>query len=223
MNYLWLCYLCMYTRTHKYARVGHGCWDDQNLTREDHAQKVMKLVRLSKIKLMHRGVRQLALEPELVMLQMQSSVEVRKPYRFLAGDLSISWQWQLLSIGASWNSSITIFVLAISLLPPRGFQCAAPTGIDENYKHQNDYVDNRNFPPVGFHILQQTSPTWIAIETQLGLVVAPSSAVGVRAPWSANPGCSIIKGKLAICRRLAASRLQNKRKTQIAIVSHVHL
>ena len=164
---------------------------------------------MCKIALMQGKVRQLALESQRDILQTISIAEVWKTESFSGWWLVVNFMLVAVPfVEAFWTSSLTVSVLAISLLSPRSFQCAAPTGVDEYHKHQHNYVYNRNPPPVGFHILQHTSSTWIAVETQLSLGIAPSSAVRVGAPRSPYPGCSIVKSKLTFCGWLAASRLK---------------
>jgi hypothetical protein len=43
---------------------------------------------------------------------------------------------------------IPISVLVINPLPLRALQSAAPTGVDDNYKHQHNDVDDRHLAPV---------------------------------------------------------------------------
>lgn len=84
--------------------------------------------------------------------------------------------------GVQLSNLGTVSVVVFSALSSRAFHGAAPTGVDDNDKHQQYDIDNGNSPPVGLDVLQHAGSAGIAVETELCLGVAPCSTVGVGGP-----------------------------------------
>lgn len=84
--------------------------------------------------------------------------------------------------------------------------------VDDDKEYEHDYVDHWNLPPTMLDAGENPSFTWVTLQTQWLLIVAPFCAVHVidSHPCSRNPECFIYIGIAARCWRLAAPRLRHK-------------